>query len=554
MLSRVMRSGTPVLRSVCLGLFGVMAAQTAGLAQTPWSSAGGDIFNSHSMLSAPGNVSSATQINPSTVSQLKVKWVFTTSGDVSATPTVEPGGLYVPDWGGTLYKINPQTGALIWSHAVCDYTSTCYTATSSISRTAPAIAKNTVVIGDLMAHYDRADYGARVIGVDKATGLKKWVTIVNNSSLYASVLGSPQVYNNIIYVGTASWEEGVAGSNAAYKPVFKGNVTALNADTGAIIWQFTTVPAGYAGVPIPGSSMSIWPQGNSLLIGTGNNYAIPASVSACAVAAPTIAAQTSCLDPTDYVDSLMALNLTTGRVQWARRMYGSDVYTEACYTGNGACPKPRGDDVDFAQAPILTWLPNFVGVHDDRGGSSNSYMMAAGQKNSIFYAVNPANGGLFWSTTIGIGGMEWGSTINTDDHNMFYVALHNPQHVSQTILGRSGTNPHTWASGAWEALDVRTGAIKWQVETQGRDLVNPAVGGIAPGCMTFTNRVLFAGSSSGLFTALDAASGYAYWAYATGGTVVSCPAIFNETVYWGTGYARQGVGMHKLYAFSVNGT
>ena len=41
---------------------------------------------------------------------MTTKWTFTTGGDVSATPTVEDGALYVPDWGGNLFKIDAITG------------------------------------------------------------------------------------------------------------------------------------------------------------------------------------------------------------------------------------------------------------------------------------------------------------------------------------------------------------------------------------------------------------------------------------------------------------
>ena len=91
----------------------------------------------------------------------------------------------------------------------------------------------------------------------------------------------------------------------------------------------------------------------------------------------------------------------------------------------------------------------------------------------------------------------------------------------------------------------------WQIPAYGNDLVTPSKPSSAPGGLTFTNRVVFAGSSSGYFVALDAQSGYTYWTFYSGGTVVSSPAIFNETVYWGTGYARNGIGKHMLYAFAV---
>ncbi len=62
------------------------------------------------------------QINPATASKLTVKWIFNPGASIEGTPTVEQGGLYVTDWANTLYKINPDTGALIWSHPFSFYT------------------------------------------------------------------------------------------------------------------------------------------------------------------------------------------------------------------------------------------------------------------------------------------------------------------------------------------------------------------------------------------------------------------------------------------------
>jgi len=120
-----------------LGLLG--AAREAHGQTTPqsWSFAGADTYNSHGQLSPEANVNSPTQINPSTASSLKLLWSFATKGDISATPTVEPGGLYVPDWAGWIYKINPATGALIWSNNISTYTGL-----QGQSRSSPAIGES----------------------------------------------------------------------------------------------------------------------------------------------------------------------------------------------------------------------------------------------------------------------------------------------------------------------------------------------------------------------------------------------------------------------------
>jgi len=47
--------------------------------------------------------------------------VFTTGGDVSATPTVDGDAVYFPDWAGNLFAVKKDSGRLIWSHKISDY-------------------------------------------------------------------------------------------------------------------------------------------------------------------------------------------------------------------------------------------------------------------------------------------------------------------------------------------------------------------------------------------------------------------------------------------------
>ena len=57
-------------------------------------------------------------ISPANVSGLTPKWVFTTGGDVSATPTLDGDAVYFPDWGGNLFAVKKNSGELIWSHKI----------------------------------------------------------------------------------------------------------------------------------------------------------------------------------------------------------------------------------------------------------------------------------------------------------------------------------------------------------------------------------------------------------------------------------------------------
>src|SRR5262245_8046089 len=79
------------------------------------------------------------------VDRLSPRWTLTTAGDVSATPAVsrEDAGrrghrrsrlfLYYPDWGGMLWKVEAETGDIVWSRRISEYNGI----TGSISRTSP---------------------------------------------------------------------------------------------------------------------------------------------------------------------------------------------------------------------------------------------------------------------------------------------------------------------------------------------------------------------------------------------------------------------------------
>jgi polyvinyl alcohol dehydrogenase (cytochrome) len=83
-------------------------------AQDTWPVMGQGISNSR-------NQESEQHINKSNVNQLSTKWTFSASDDVSATPTVDGDAVYFPDWGGNLYAVDRNTGALKWSHQISEY-------------------------------------------------------------------------------------------------------------------------------------------------------------------------------------------------------------------------------------------------------------------------------------------------------------------------------------------------------------------------------------------------------------------------------------------------
>ncbi len=186
---------------------------------------------------------------------------------------------------------------------------------------------------------------------------------------------------------------------------------------------------------------------------------------------------------------------------------------------------------------------------DDRGGVTQAYVLGAAQKSGVYWEINPADGGVISSTFIGHGMVRWGSAVNVSTENSVLVALDNSSHWTNTLTGVNGVQ-QSWNAGAWGAINIKTGKFLWQIPAYGQDLANPAFGGSAPGAVSYTNNLLFAGSSSGYLAAVDATTGKTCWTFSTGVPIVSAPAIFNDTVYWGTGYRSNAIGTPMIYAFA----
>jgi polyvinyl alcohol dehydrogenase (cytochrome) len=486
------------------------AARTAsGVPVTPdWTSAGQNSQNTR-------DAASEQILGPGNVAGLTPRWAVPTGGDVAATPTVADGVVYVPDLGGNLWAVNAATGAVIWCKRVGDYTGVL----GDSSRTSPAVSGGEIVIGDgFLTSRLVSRAGAFVVGIDAASGALRWRTQVD-SNPYAIVTSSPVIDQGVVYVGVSSLEETLPGITHT----FRGSVVALDAQTGAIIWQTHTAPQGYTGNSVWGSSPVVDHATGLLYVGTGNNYTVPAGV--CSTSG-----EVGCAPPVadDYSDSVLGLNLTTGAIVWAHRTIALDVWTT--YT-------PQGPDDDFGSAPNLyTAIVN--GTPTD--------LLGIGQKSGRYYALDPATGDVVWQTQVGAGGLdggiEWGSA--TDGTRIYAAIADFPDPRPYTITSASGQTSTT-TGGSVAALDAATGKILWQTADPQRaaDL----------GFVSTANGVVYAGSDAPLgntMYALDAATGAIEWAYPSGGSVVSGAAIVNGSVYWGSGY-YVGTDNNELYAFSL---
>jgi polyvinyl alcohol dehydrogenase (cytochrome) len=485
------------------------------------------------------NTASASNGSIKDVSKLAVKWAFTTGGEVSARAAVVDGVAYFPDWGGNLWAVKTNKGTKLWGHQLSDYG----LPANTHSRTSPAVVDGVVYIG--------TQEGAWLLAIDAESGKLLWKTQLESpaNDPFAMITASPAVHAGVVYTGVASNEEGLAG----FIPGFvcckaRGSVVAVSAkgsSKGQILWKTHTVPTGYSGGGVWGSNFAIDPGRGTVFVGTGNNYSHPSdpAYTACIAGGGTPAA---CASPANHVDSILALNLSTGAIKWATKLVnwqqpfvtdGSDDWNVSCFLPPFAnCPSNPGPDYDFASAPNLITYQT---------GSGRKTILGAGQKSGIYYALDPDTGAVLWKTQVGpgstLGGMEWGSA---SDGKRIYVSIAN----------LFGIPTATGAHGSWAALDPATGAILWQVGDPN--------GSVALGPLTVSDGAVFVSSMAGSATAptmlaLNAATGQTLWSFAAGSSVNAGASVVDGVVYWGSGYAHLGIPGYttnnKFYAFSAAG-
>ena len=145
----------------------MIAAVTTAQNTAWWPVAGHNLFNTHSQ-------PAEDQISPANAATLVEKWALTTAGNVTATPTVYQGFLYVPDMGGKLWAVNTGSGQVRWSRSISSYTGIA----NDVSRTSPAISGRAIILGDGWIR-NNVTAGAHVFAVDRQTGELLWLTRVH---------------------------------------------------------------------------------------------------------------------------------------------------------------------------------------------------------------------------------------------------------------------------------------------------------------------------------------------------------------------------------------
>jgi len=476
------------------------------------------------------------------VPKLKLKWAF---GVPNATamwgqPAIAGGRLFVGSDNAVVYSLNAKSGCVFWSFQA-----------SAAVRTAISVGPVTGQAGARYAAYF-GDLNCVVYAVNAETGMLLWKHQADPHSL-ARITGAPALYRGRLYVPVTGYEEAVAANPKYECCTFQGSVVAYDASTGAQIWKASTIAAPLTRTKTTSQGTQLWgPAGagvwsaptidvrtNSLYVATGDAFTAPA--------APTS-------------DAIVAFDLNTGHLKWARQMTPDDAYIYGCGGARQSetCPPTQGPDFDFGASPILRTLPN------------GRRVLTAGQKSGVAWGVDPDNeGAVLWEHRIGqggvTGGIEWGGAA--DEQVVYYTN-------NDARLGA--------AAGGLAAIRLASGERLWLTKpplTPACQQAAAAGGGRgrggAPGCSpgqpaapTLIPGVVFAASVDGVMRAYDTQDGHVIWEINTvrsfptvngvegkGGAINGPgPVVVDGILYVTSGYGTVGGGVagNVLLAFAAD--
>jgi polyvinyl alcohol dehydrogenase (cytochrome) len=500
-------SGQPPAKAYCTD----RTVKLTGSSQTGWSGWSPAATNTRFQ---PG---AAAGLTIAQVPRLKLKWAYGFDGDIIAfsEPTVLEGNLFVGSASGLVQALSTESGCVKWV----------FQANGPVRTALPAVAlsdKHALLFGDSTGWF---------YAVEAETGRLLWKKRPEPHEA-TRLTGAAAVYQGTVFVPVASWEESRTTNPEYPCCTFRGSVVALRIKDGSQVWKTYTIaekakqtgknqwgPSG-AGV---WSAPTLDTKRNLLYVTTGDNYSAPAS---------------------PMSDSVLALELATGRVVWSKQTTPGDVWNTLC-SSKGDCPGP---DHDYGSSVLLEKLDN------------GRELLLAGQKSGVVYALDPdRKGEILWQVRVGQGGtnggVQWGMA---SDGQRVYAATSDV--TRSTAANADPLDPRPQLAdpnvgGGLTALRIATGEKAW--------FAPPIVcaAGAKPGCspaqpqaVTAIPGVVFSGSLDGHLRAYSAEEGRILWdfdtvrdyetvngVHASGGSLNGPGAVVaGGMLFVNSGYARLG--------------
>ena len=491
----------------------------------------------HNWLTYSGNYAGTrhsllTQIDAGNVDELAMQWVFQAQSlqTFETTPLVVDGIMYLTEAPNTVVALDAKFGRVFWKYE--------YTPSVESRPCCGRVNRGLAILGNTLF---MATIDAQLIAIDAITGQAIWQTAVSDPAAGYAMTLAPLVVEDKVVIGVAGGEYGIRGFIAAYE-----------ADTGEEAWRFYTIPApGEPGHETWEDGGDAWQHGGASVWLTGS-YDPDLNLMYWGIGNPGPDWNPE-LRPGDnlYSDSVVALDPETGELEWYFQFTPNDDY-----------------DYDSVQIPVLADI--------DVGDISSGKQMLWGNRNGFFYVLDRSNGEFIrgnpfvevnWASGLdesgrpietpqptgattypGVqGGTNWYSPSYSPNTELFYVtaweaygSVFQPRDVEyqpgRVFLGGRPTPPNPGApnlpglsrgpinnwteeagSGAVIAIDPRSGQQRWRF---------PSNDVSSSGILTTAADLVFTGSRSGYFHALDAVSGEPLWRSTLGGPVANGPISY----------------------------
>ena len=439
--------------------------------------------------------SKLAQVTPQNVGQLTLAWSFQTSQamDIKATPLVVDGVLYitVPD---KIWALDALSGRQIWTYT--------YPPNHGLH-----IGNRGLGMYKDWLYFLVPD--GHLVSLNANDGSVRWVVPVADSTKGYWTSMAPLVVGNHVLVGTSGDFDNLVGYLRAVDP-----------ETGKTQWQWNAVPP--LGTPNMTTGGNTWMTGtydpdlNLLYWGTGNPT-------------PVLTGATRPGDNRNTC-SIVALNPDTGKPAWIFQPSPHDTH-----------------DWDAAEVPVLV-----DGVFQGQPRK----MLLQGSRNGYFFVLDRTNGSSL--LTVPFGPVNWASGIDArgepipsphkepapdgrliapDEGGManyrspsfdpatglFIVAAHPSYSLyfakpADGTYGWAGADYGLWGEGLLEAIDYRTGKMRWT------HLLGEGTPGA--GVLTTASGLTFTGDTKGNVLALDTRNGKTLWHAGSGARIDTSPITY----------------------------
>jgi alcohol dehydrogenase (cytochrome c) len=444
------------------------------------------------------------EINRSNVARLAPAWMFpvANSSRLEVTPLVVNGVMYVTT-ANECYALDAGSGRRIW-HFNRPRTK------GLAGDAAGGINRGVAVAGDRV--FMVTDH-AHLVALDRFTGALLWDTTMADWRQNYGATSAPLAVGSLVVSGTSGGDEGI-----------RGFVAAFDQATGREVWRFWTVPKRgepgsetWMGSDIDHPCAAAWLTGtydrdlNTLYWPTGNPC-------------PDYDGSQR-LGDNLYSNSILALDGKTGALKWYFQYTPHDLW-----------------DWDSQQPPVL--------VDADWQGQPRRLLLHA-NRNGFFYVLDRTNGKLLlarpfvrkltWAREIGSdgrpvlnphqeptragtrvcpsveGATNWFSTAFDYSTGLYYVqALEKCSIYTKSpaqwqpgqsyYAGFTRQTPDEPAQKVLRALDIRTGAIAWELHQTG-----PA--NSWGGLLATSGGVVFVAEDGGALMAVSTSEGEPLWQF-----------------------------------------